>query len=108
MSPRQPIKFYRFRLSGHSHRVEMFLSMLGLPTEIIDVDLRKSQHKTPGFLALNRFGQVPVIDDDGVVIDCRPRATGPGRRNRPVSQFREPEFCSPIVARSDEKRFLIL
>lgn len=68
MSPRQPIKFYRFRLSGHSHRVQMFLSMLGLPVEIVDVDLGKGQHKTPEFLAMNRFGQVPVIDDNGLVI----------------------------------------
>ncbi|WP_414864504.1 glutathione S-transferase family protein [Pseudomonas sp. IT-P12] len=62
------IMLYRHPLSGHSHRVELMLSLLGLPTELIDVDLMKGAHKTPEFLALNRFGQVPVIDDDGVVL----------------------------------------
>lgn len=28
---RDPIRLYRFRLSGHSHRVELFLSILGIP-----------------------------------------------------------------------------
>ncbi|MEZ1318271.1 glutathione S-transferase [Pseudomonas fluorescens] len=62
------ILLYRHPLSGHSHRVELMLSLLGLPTELVDVDLMKGAHKTPEFLALNRFGQVPVIDDDGVVL----------------------------------------
>ncbi len=63
-----PIKFYRFALSGHSHRVELFLGMLGLPFESIDVDLAAGEHKRPAFLALNAFGQVPVIDDGGTVV----------------------------------------
>ncbi|WP_210644534.1 MULTISPECIES: glutathione S-transferase [unclassified Pseudomonas] len=62
------IKLYRHPLSGHAHRVELMLSLLGLPTELISVDLMKGEHKTPEFLALNRFGQVPVIDDNGTVL----------------------------------------
>lgn len=62
------IMLYRHPLSGHSHRVELMLSLLGLPVELVFVDLMKGAHKTPEFLALNRFGQVPVIDDDGVVL----------------------------------------
>jgi glutathione S-transferase len=57
----QPIKLYRYALSGHSHRVELFLSLLGLPYEMIDVDLAAKAHKTLEFLAMNPFGQVPVI-----------------------------------------------
>lgn len=63
-----PIKLYRFRLSGHSHRVELFLSLLGLPFEKVEVELGKGENKTPDFLALNPFGQVPVIEDHGVVL----------------------------------------
>lgn len=63
-----PIKLYRFRLSGHSHRVELFLSLLGLPFEMVEVELGKGAHKTPAFLALNPFGQVPVIEDQGLVL----------------------------------------
>lgn len=65
--PITPIKLYRNPLSGHSHRAELFLSLLGLPATLIDVDLAGGQ-KAPAFLALNRFGQVPVIDDGGIVV----------------------------------------
>ncbi|ROL92942.1 glutathione S-transferase family protein [Pseudomonas chlororaphis] len=63
-----PIKLYNFPRSGHAHRVELMLSLLGLPFESIIVDLAKGEHKQADFLALNAFGQVPVIDDQGVVL----------------------------------------
>ncbi len=66
--PAKPIKLYRFSLSGHCHRVELFLSMLGLPVELIDVDLRAGAQKTPEFLEMNPFGQVPVIQDGAVTL----------------------------------------
>jgi len=44
------------------------LSLLDVPHEVVDVDLRQREQKRPEFLALNAFGQVPVIDDNGVVI----------------------------------------
>ncbi len=66
MSETRPIRLHRFRLSGHSHRVELFLSLLQRPFEI--VDLPSGGQKAPAFLAMNRFGQVPVIEDDGVVL----------------------------------------
>jgi glutathione S-transferase len=66
--PQSPIKLYRHPLSGHAHRVELLLSLLNVPTELVFVDLAKGAHKTPEFLALNPFGQVPVIDDNGTVL----------------------------------------
>ena len=62
-APARPIRFYRFALSGHSHRVELFLSLLGLPVEPVDVDLVGRAQKKAEFLAKNPFGQVPVIED---------------------------------------------
>lgn len=63
------IKLYGFPLSGHSHRVELMLSLLGLPREFILVDLKHGAQKAPDFMArLNPFGQVPVIDDNGTVL----------------------------------------
>lgn len=59
---------YRHPLSGHSHRAELLLSLLGLPHTLRDVDLRAGAHKTPAFLAMNPLGQVPVLDDDGVFV----------------------------------------
>ncbi len=66
--PTEPIKLYRHPLSGHSHRAEMFIRMLGLPLTLIDIDLVGGEQRQPVFLVLNRFGQVPVIDDSGTVI----------------------------------------
>lgn len=63
LHPTRPIKLYRYPLSGHSHRVELFLSLLDLPTELIDVDLAAGAQKAPAYLAMNPFGQVPVIQD---------------------------------------------
>ncbi|MHA6643966.1 glutathione S-transferase family protein [Mesorhizobium sp. A623] len=57
------MKLYRAELSGHSHRVQLFLGLLGLPYTLIDVDLAHGAHKRPDFLAKNPLGQVPVIED---------------------------------------------
>ncbi|PCK06024.1 MAG: glutathione S-transferase [Alteromonadaceae bacterium] len=62
------IKLYRHPLSGHCHRVELFLSILGLNTEIVDVDLANGAHKKDEFLSKNTFGQVPVLDDGDLTL----------------------------------------
>jgi glutathione S-transferase len=48
--------------------VELMLSLLQLPTELVFVDLAKGAHKQPDYLAINPMGQVPAIDDQGVVL----------------------------------------
>lgn len=62
------IKLYRHALSGHSHRAQLLLSLLGLNAELVDVDLAAGEHKQAEFLARNRFGQVPVLEDGETVI----------------------------------------
>lgn len=66
--PAQPIRLHGFPLSGHCHRVQLFLSLLGLPVEMVTVDLPGGAHKAPGFLARNPFGQVPVIEDGDITL----------------------------------------
>jgi glutathione S-transferase len=67
--PAQPIRLYRHPLSGHAHRVELFLSLLGLPCELIDVNMVRGAHKAPEFMAKNNpFGEVPVIEDGDVTL----------------------------------------
>lgn len=68
MTAATPLKLYRHALSGHSHRAQLALSLLGLPHELVDVDLMKGAHKTPEFLQMNPFGQVPVLDDQGLIV----------------------------------------
>ncbi|HEY4547794.1 MAG TPA: glutathione S-transferase [Pedomonas sp.] len=62
------MKLYHFALSGHAHRAALFLSLAGVPHELINVDLAAGAHKEPDFLAINAFGEVPVLDDDGIII----------------------------------------
>ena len=66
--PAQPIRLHHFALSGHAHRVLLALSLLGLPHEVVPVDMRGGQHKSPAFLAMNPWGQVPVIQDGEVTL----------------------------------------
>lgn len=62
------MKLYHHPLSGHSHKVYLFLSLLDLPYELVEVDLKSRAHKQPDFLEMNPFGQIPVLEDDGVII----------------------------------------
>lgn len=62
------IRLHSFALSGHSHRAALFLSLLKLPYEDAPVDLKNGAHKTPEFLAMNPFGQVPVLEDGSTVV----------------------------------------
>jgi glutathione S-transferase len=59
------MKLYFHPISGHAHRARLFLSLIGAPVEIVTVDLAKGEHKSPEYLAKNRFGQVPVLEDEG-------------------------------------------
>ena len=64
----QPIKLYRHPISGHCHRVELFLSLLNLPVELIHIDLASKAQKSPEFLVMNPFGQIPVIQDGATTL----------------------------------------
>lgn len=55
-------------LSGHSHRVELFLTLLGL--DYAYVEAPAEVRAGPAFRALNPLGQIPVfIDGDLVLAD---------------------------------------
>lgn len=64
----QSITLYRHPLSGHSHRVELLLSLLSLKADIIDVDLMSGEQKSSPFLKKNPLGQVPALEDGGLTI----------------------------------------
>ncbi len=63
-----PIKLYRNPKSGHCHRAELLLALLGLPYETIDLDMTNGAHKAPQFLKISSFGLVPAIDDSGYTL----------------------------------------
>lgn len=62
------IKLYRHPKSGHCHRVELMLALLGLPYETIDLDVVNGAHKAPDYLKISPFGLVPAIDDEGYTL----------------------------------------
>lgn len=62
------MKLYYHPLSGHAHRARLFLSLLKIDAQLIEVDLAARAHKAPDFLKLNPLGQVPVLDDNGMII----------------------------------------
>lgn len=49
-------------------RVLWTLEEIGLPYEIVGMDHPNHDLDSPAFRALNPFGQLPVVDDDGVVV----------------------------------------
>ena len=62
------ITLYGHELSGNAYKVRLFLELLQLDYEFIQVDLMKGEHKEPAFLAINPFGQVPALVDGGETI----------------------------------------
>ena len=54
------------RLSGHTHRVQLFLHLLDLPYAFADspADVRRSA----AFRSLNPLGQIPVLQDGDAVL----------------------------------------
>lgn len=66
--PQQPLKFYDFEKSGHAHRARLMAALLGLPYELRPVDLANGEQTQAFYHALNPFGNVPVLDDNGEIV----------------------------------------
>ncbi|HEU4580337.1 MAG TPA: glutathione S-transferase family protein [Polyangiaceae bacterium] len=69
------LKIYGFgRVNKMAHgktrdlRVLWALEEMGLPYEIVGMDHPNHDLDSPSYRALSPFGQIPVIDDDGVVV----------------------------------------
>jgi glutathione S-transferase len=63
----------RFTVYGSPHslptyKVALMLHMSGEPFSFRYVSFQKGAHKTPEFQALSRWGQVPVLVEDGCVL----------------------------------------
>jgi glutathione S-transferase len=62
------ITLYDMPLSGNCHKVRLLLSLLALAYQTRPVDLLGGEQRSSDYLQLNPFGQVPVLDDDGLTI----------------------------------------
>ncbi|NJM59287.1 MAG: glutathione S-transferase [Oscillatoriales cyanobacterium RU_3_3] len=57
------IKLYGHEMSGNSYKARLLLELLNIEYEWIEVDLMQGEHKSSDYLALNPFGQVPLLID---------------------------------------------
>lgn len=59
---------YNMPLALNCYKVRLLCSLLGVDYKQKPIDLLQGEHQTPGFLALNPFGQLPVLVSDDLVI----------------------------------------
>lgn len=62
------IKLYDLELSANAYKARLFMAMMGIDYELVPVDMVQGEHKSPEYLKLNVFGQVPTLIDGGVII----------------------------------------
>ena len=62
------MKLYNVAYSGNSYKVRLLLAQLGIPCEIVEVDILKGESRTTEFLKINPNGRTPVLDDNGFVL----------------------------------------
>ncbi|WP_112323986.1 glutathione S-transferase family protein [Oceanibium sediminis] len=63
------IKLYDYELSGNCYKLRLLMSFLGLEYQTEAIDFYPgNQHKSDAFRRINPLGQLPVIDDDGLVL----------------------------------------
>ncbi len=59
------MRLYHHPFSPNARRVVMTALHLGLPIELVSVDLAKGEQRQPHFLRMNPNGKVPVLEDGG-------------------------------------------
>jgi glutathione S-transferase len=62
------IKLYHFPQSSNSRKVRIALIEKGLEFERVQIDLTKKEQKSPEYLKIHPFGQVPALDDEGFIV----------------------------------------
>ena len=58
------IRIFGDSISGNCLKVKWVATQLSIPHEWIEIDILKGESRTDEFLALNPFGQVPVVQFD--------------------------------------------
>ena len=61
------IKLYGHEASGNTYKVQLLLSLLNIDYQFVQIDLMRGAHKSPDYLKLNPFGQVPTLQDEELV-----------------------------------------
>ena len=87
------IKLYDFPLSTNARKVRIALIEKGLDFERIQIDLGKKEQKTPDYLKIHPFGQVPALDDEGFVV----------YDSTTINEYLEDEYPEPPLLPKDSE-----
>ena len=105
------MKLYVAERSGNSHKVQLFLSILGLAYETIELTYDETSLKSSMFLTRNPRGQVPFLDVEGqgiwdsqAILVYLARAHG-GERWLPLDPFGMAEVMQWLALSENELLF---
>jgi glutathione S-transferase len=62
------LKLHHHPFSTFSRRVRIALLEKNIPCELVEVDMMARAHRSPAYLALNPYGRVPTLEDDGFIL----------------------------------------
>jgi glutathione S-transferase len=58
-------RLYDYLPSGNGYKVRLVLRELELPYELVEIDIKRGESRTPEFLAKNPNGRIPVLEIPG-------------------------------------------
>jgi glutathione S-transferase len=62
MSTTSTMRLYDYLPSGNGYKVRLLLAQLGIPFELVQLDIVKGETRTPEFLAKNPNGRIPLLE----------------------------------------------
>ena len=62
------LKLHQHPFSTFSRRVRIALIEKNIPCELVEVDMMARAHRGPAYLALNPYGRVPTLEEDGFIL----------------------------------------
>jgi glutathione S-transferase len=61
-------KLHQHPLSTFARRVRIALIEKQIPCDLVEVDMPKGAHRSPEYRALNPYGRVPTLEEEGFVL----------------------------------------
>jgi glutathione S-transferase len=62
------IKLYDFPMSPRARKPRIVLAEKGLQYDKVNIDITKQEQKKPEYLAVNPYGKVPALQDNGTTV----------------------------------------
>jgi len=62
------LRLHHHPFSTYSRRVRIALIEKNIPADLIEVDMVARAHRSPAYLALNPYGRVPTLEEDGFIL----------------------------------------